>query len=135
MITDNLEMVRDIWGRDGGAVELMAPSVASIPEWRDLWAKFERYSASPGTMIALFQMNSQIDVRSVLPTIRVPTLVLHRRGDRACPIEGARRMASGIPGAKFVELDGEDHFPYVAIPARSPPRWKSSLPDSATKRQ
>jgi pimeloyl-ACP methyl ester carboxylesterase len=113
LITDNLEMVRDIWGRDGGAVELMAPSVASIPEWRDLWAKFERYSATPATMVALFQMNSQIDVRSLLPAIRVPTLVLHRRDDRCCPLEGARRMAEAIPGARFVELEGEDHFPYT----------------------
>jgi class 3 adenylate cyclase len=106
-------MIHDMWGRDGGTVDVFAPSVASIPEWRDLWAKLERYSATPGTVIALMQVNAQIDVRSVLPSIRVPTLVLHRRGDRALSLEGARHMADGIPGARFVELDGEDHFPYT----------------------
>jgi hypothetical protein len=58
-------------------------------------------------------MNAQIDVRHVLPTIRVPTLVLHRTGDRCLLVEEGRYVASLIPGARFVELPGDDHLPFV----------------------
>jgi hypothetical protein len=58
------------------------------------------------------QMNSTIDVRNVLSSISVPTLVLHRSGDEL-PIEGARWTAAQIPGASFVELDGSEHLPYI----------------------
>jgi len=68
-------------------------------------------SASPGAVLQLGRMNAEIDVRSVLPTIRVPTLVLHRADDHI-PIEGARWMAGQIPGARFVELPGGPHFPF-----------------------
>ncbi len=57
-------------------------------------------------------MNGQIDVRAALPTIQVPTLVLHRGGDRVVPSAVGQYMASQIPNAKFVELEGEDHLPY-----------------------
>lgn len=58
-------------------------------------------------------MNSRIDVRHVLPTIRVPTLVLHRSGDRDSRLEEGRYLADHIPGARFVELAGEDHIPWI----------------------
>jgi class 3 adenylate cyclase len=58
-------------------------------------------------------MNGEIDVRHVLPTIRVPTLLIHRVGDRSLPVEGSRYLAERIPGAKLVELPGEDHLPWV----------------------
>jgi pimeloyl-ACP methyl ester carboxylesterase len=58
-------------------------------------------------------MNAALDVREVLPTIRVPTLILHRRGDRVMPIEGARYMADRIASCRFVELSGQDHLPFV----------------------
>jgi class 3 adenylate cyclase len=66
---------------------------------------------SPGALVQLGRMNAEIDVRPVLPTIRVPTLVLHRREDHIA-IEGARWMAEQIPGARFVELPGGPHMPY-----------------------
>jgi class 3 adenylate cyclase len=69
--------------------------------------------ASPGAAVALTRMNAEIDVRHVLPTIRVPTLVIHRTGDRTLKIEEGRLVACGIPGAKFVELPGDDHLPFV----------------------
>ena len=74
-------------------------------------ARRDRMSISPGALVQLARMNAEIDVRPVLTTIRVPTLVLHRREDPV-PIEGARWMAEQIPGARFVELPGGPHMPY-----------------------
>ena len=69
--------------------------------------------ASPGAAVALTRMNAEIDVRAVLPSIKVPTLVLHRRGDRCLTIEEGRYVASKIPTATLVELPGDDHLPFV----------------------
>jgi pimeloyl-ACP methyl ester carboxylesterase len=104
--------IREGWGGPVG-IESRAPSVADDPEFRAWWAAYLRMGASPGAALALTQMNGQIDVRDVLPTVRVPTLILHRRGDRCLPVEGGRYMASRIPGASFVELPGDDHLPFV----------------------
>jgi class 3 adenylate cyclase/pimeloyl-ACP methyl ester carboxylesterase len=75
-------------------------------------ARRRRLSASPSSYLKMSQMNSTIDVRNVLSSISVPTLVLHRSGDEL-PIEGARWTAAQIPGASFVELDGSEHLPYI----------------------
>jgi hypothetical protein len=69
--------------------------------------------ASPGAAVALTRMNAQIDIRDVLPCVRVPTLVLHRVDDRCLPAGGSRYLASMIPGAEYVELPGRDHLPFV----------------------
>jgi hypothetical protein len=69
--------------------------------------------ASPGAALALTRMNAEIDIRDILPSIRVPTLVLHRTHDRCLRVEEGRYVASRIPGARFVELPGEDHLPFV----------------------
>jgi pimeloyl-ACP methyl ester carboxylesterase len=69
--------------------------------------------SSPGAAVALTRMNAEVDIRTVLPTIRVPALVLHRTGDRLLKIEEGRYLASLIPGARLVELPGEDHLPFV----------------------
>lgn len=76
-------------------------------------ATFLRHAASPGAAVALLKMNTQIDIRGILPTISVPTLVLHRTGDLDVNVEGGRWLASRIPGARFVELPGNDHLPWV----------------------
>jgi Adenylate and Guanylate cyclase catalytic domain len=76
-------------------------------------ATFFRRSASPGAALALLRMNTQIDVRGVLPAVRVPTLVLHRTGDLDANVEEGRWIAGQIPGARFVELPGSDHVPWV----------------------
>jgi len=76
-------------------------------------ATYCRRSASPGAAVALLKMNTQIDTRHVLPTIRVPTLVLHRTGDMDVNVEEGRWIAAHIPGARFVELPGDDHMPWV----------------------
>lgn len=76
-------------------------------------AAYSRSSASPGAAAALLRMNTEIDIRHVLPTISVPTLVLHRTDDRDPKIEEGRYIAARVPGAKFVELPGADHLPWI----------------------
>jgi len=100
------------WGGPVG-IEAFGPSSASDPAFREWWASYLRTGASPGAAVALARMNAEIDIRSVLPSIRVPTLVLHRRGDRCLRIEEGRYLASKIPGATFVELEGDDHLPFL----------------------
>lgn len=100
------------WGGPVGLAE-RAPSVAQDPAFREWWASFLRMGASPAAAIALTRMNAEIDVRHILPTIRVPTLVLHRTGDRCLLVEEGRYVASLIPNARFIELPGDDHLPFV----------------------
>jgi pimeloyl-ACP methyl ester carboxylesterase len=100
------------WGGPVG-IDERAPSVAQDPVFRSWWASYLRMGASPGAAVALTRMNSDTDVRGVLPSIRVPTLVLHRSGDRCLLVDEGRYLASRIPGARFVELPGDDHLPFV----------------------
>jgi class 3 adenylate cyclase len=106
------EEIREHWGGPVG-LEERAPSVANDAAFLDWWATYLRMGASPGAALALTQMNAEIDVRRVLPTIRVPTLVIHRTGDLCLKVEEGRYVAEQIPGAKFVELPGQDHLPFV----------------------
>jgi pimeloyl-ACP methyl ester carboxylesterase/DNA-binding winged helix-turn-helix (wHTH) protein len=106
------EEMRQEWGGPVG-VEERAPSVAADPQFREWWATYLRMGASPGAALALTQMNAEIDVRQVLPSIRVPTLVIHRSEDQCLKVEEGRYVAERIPGAKYVELPGRDHLPFV----------------------
>ncbi len=107
-----LEEMKKNWGGPVG-LEKRAPSVAADPQFRKWWAAYLRMGASPGAALALTRMNAEIDVRNVLPSIHAPALILHRREDSLLPVEGGRYIASRIPGAKFVELEGKDHLPFV----------------------
>jgi pimeloyl-ACP methyl ester carboxylesterase len=107
-----LQVIRDEWGGPVG-LEERGPSVASDPHFREWWAAYLRTAASPAAAVALTKMNSEADVRAVLPAIRVPTLVLHRTGDQCLRVDEGRFVARGIPGARFVELPGVDHLPFV----------------------
>ncbi|HYC59399.1 MAG TPA: alpha/beta fold hydrolase [Thermoanaerobaculia bacterium] len=104
--------IRAHWGGPLG-IEERAPSMAHDPVFREWWATYLRMGASPGAALALTQMNAEIDVRQVLPSIRVPTLVIHRTGDRCLTVEEGRYVAGRIPGAKYVELPGADHLPFA----------------------
>jgi pimeloyl-ACP methyl ester carboxylesterase/class 3 adenylate cyclase len=106
------EEMRRRWGGPVG-IEERAPSKADDPLFRDWWAEYLRMGASPGAAVALTKMNAEVDVRGVLPTVRVPTLVIHRAGDRCLKVEEGRYVAGLIPGAKYVELPGDDHLPFV----------------------
>ncbi len=104
--------IRTGWGGPVG-LDVRAPSMLQDEGFRRWWTTYLVRSASPSAVLALTRMNAQIDVRHVLPAIRVPTLVLHRTGDRSLDVRGARYMAESIPGAKFVEFPGDDHLPWV----------------------
>lgn len=106
------EQMRRDWGKPVG-IEERAPSLAADEEFRNWWAEYLRMGASPGAAVALTKMNAEIDVRHVLPLVRVPTLVLHRSGDLCLKVEEGRFVASLIPASKYVELDGIDHLPFV----------------------
>ena len=90
-----------------------APSKAGDEQFREWWARLLRLAASPQTALANIRIAQAIDVRSVLPSIRVSTLVIHRTGDRMVRVENGRYLAEHIPGARYVELPGEDHFPFA----------------------
>jgi pimeloyl-ACP methyl ester carboxylesterase len=107
-----IEEVRRSWGGPVG-LELRAPSRCRDESFRRWWATYLRMGASPGAAYALTRMNAEIDVRDVLSVIQAPTLIVHRTGDRSLPVEGARYMAERIPGARFLELPGDDHLPFV----------------------
>ena len=106
------EEIRAHWGKPVG-VEERAPSKADDPQFREWWATYLRMGVSPGGALALTQMNAEIDVRPILSSIRVPTLVIHRTDDQCLKVEEGRFVAERIPGAKFVELPGHDHLPFV----------------------
>jgi class 3 adenylate cyclase len=98
------------WGTPQSlAVTLFAPSLAGDQPAAERMAFYQRASASPGAAIAIMKMNREIDVRHVLPAIRVPTLVVHRTGELVINIAQARYLTQHIPGAKLVELAGVDH--------------------------
>jgi pimeloyl-ACP methyl ester carboxylesterase/DNA-binding winged helix-turn-helix (wHTH) protein len=100
------------WGKPVG-IEERAPSLANDEVFRNWWATYLRMGASPGAAVALTKMNAEIDVRNVLPTIRVPTLVIHRQGDLCLKVEEGRFLAQEINGCKYVEFEGIDHLPFV----------------------
>ena len=100
------------WGQGALYLELFAPSMIGDERYEEWFARLERLSVSPGAAISLARMNRQIDVRHVLSAIRVPTLVLHRKDDRVVAVEEGRYLAERIPGAKYVELEGADHWPW-----------------------
>src|ERR671934_1711251 len=89
------------------------PTVAADEEATAWAGRATRLSATPTTFAALRRMSLEIDIRAVLPTIRVPTLVLHRTGDRFVPVEVSRFVVHQIPGALYQELDGIDHIPWI----------------------
>ena len=101
-----------LWGT--GAI--MGQAVASLstdPDAVKLLAKFERLSASPGAARAYMLLNRLIDVTSILPSVRVPTLVLHRRTDAMIAVERGRELAALIPGAQYIEYPEGDHVPFT----------------------
>lgn len=97
----------------GGDIEVWAPSRADDAQAQEWLGRYRRAGVSPDGIQALVTMFMDIDVRHVLPTLRVPTLVLHRHGDRVVNWRAGRWMADQIPGARFVELAGQDHLPWA----------------------
>lgn len=94
-------------------IEVIAPSLAGDPVATRRLATYFRMSASPHGALAIAKLNTDIDVRHVLPAIRVPAVVMHREQDADAHVEEARYIATRIPGARLVVLSGADHLPYV----------------------
>jgi pimeloyl-ACP methyl ester carboxylesterase len=111
-----LQAIRAGWGSAPVGLDVRVPSRANDPLYRQWWMRYLVKSATPKAALVLTEMNSQIDVRSALPAIRVPTLVMHRLDDRTLPVGASRYMAERIRGAKYVEFSGEDHSPWTSDP-------------------
>jgi class 3 adenylate cyclase len=105
LITDCRENWPSLWYLTGPG--------AGIPrddqELLDFWVRYGQAAASPAAAAALEEMNQQIDIRDILPTIGVPTLVMNRRGDPVAHVDAARQLADSIPGARFVDFPGDNH--------------------------
>jgi pimeloyl-ACP methyl ester carboxylesterase len=98
------------WGAESDLGKMAPNADPALLRW---WAARARAAASPGAARDLILMNSRIDVRGILPAVSVPTLVLHRRGDLDAHVDEGRYIAEHIPGARFVELEGDDHLPWI----------------------
>jgi class 3 adenylate cyclase len=103
------------WGGPGnveGFLSILAPSMIDDPFTRDWWLRFARSAMSPREVAEDLRAIAGVDIRHVLSTIRVPTLILHRTGDRMADVKASRYMAERIPDARLVELPGEDDLPF-----------------------
>jgi class 3 adenylate cyclase/pimeloyl-ACP methyl ester carboxylesterase len=96
----------------GPPLHLWAPSVADDPSVQQWWGQHERLSSSPGSIRAMMEQNRLTDIRPILPTINVPSLVLHREGDMIVNVGQGQYLGRTIPGAKYVEFPGNDHFSF-----------------------
>lgn len=112
LLQPTLDMARDHWG-EGRFIQILAPSLAGNQDAVERWAKAERATLNPRMAKMIWQFTGSIDVRSVLPAVRVPTLVLHRKRDRAVPVSCGRYLAEHIAGASYRELEGKDHMMWV----------------------
>jgi len=100
-------------GDEFGDLEILAPSMATDPQFRQWWRRAGNRGASPATARALSRTRFQSDLRAVLPTIRVPTLIIQRKDDRAVRADHGRYLAEHIPSARYAEVPGDDHLPFV----------------------
>jgi class 3 adenylate cyclase len=106
------EAIEHRWGEELG-LDTLAPSRLDDPVLKRWLEAYIRRSASPSAALALARMNTEVDVRDVLTSVRVPALIMHREGDRDAQVDEGRYIADRIPGARFVELHGDDHLPWL----------------------
>ena len=106
------DYVESSWG-SGNSVGNFAPSMADDEDFRIWWGKFERLGATPRAVVDLMRMNKEIDISEIVPSISVPTLVIHRAEDTLIDVEAGRFLAANIPGARYLELPGKDHVAWV----------------------
>ncbi|TMM04029.1 MAG: alpha/beta fold hydrolase [Actinobacteria bacterium] len=106
-----LDLIENHWG-EGRFLQLFAPSRAGDQHFVDWWTRFERSSVSPSMARKTVELNAGSDLSGVLPTIQVPTLVLHRRDNPLIPVDAGREAAALIPGARFVEASGTDLYDF-----------------------
>lgn len=112
-----LNAIETNWGQPI-LIDELAPSIAADQKFRQWLGKFYRSSASKTDAAKMHKMSMKIDIRPVLHSISVPTLVLHAINDRVCPIDDGRYLAREIPDARLIELESDDHLPYVGCTDR-----------------
>jgi pimeloyl-ACP methyl ester carboxylesterase len=107
-----LRRTRETWGT-GGIADVFSPSASSDERYRQWWARYQRMGSSPGRSTTMARLVFAVDVRNILSTIHVPTLVIHRKDFRFFPVELGRYLGEHIANAKYVELPGADGFIYL----------------------
>jgi pimeloyl-ACP methyl ester carboxylesterase len=107
-----MQMMESEWG-NCALIDVFSPSVHDDEAFRSWWGRYERQSASPGAAVAIQRLNAKLDVRPILSSVRVPTLILYRAGEFVAHVEGSKYLARHIAGATYVELNGVDYHPYV----------------------
>ncbi len=120
-VDDWIQLVERSWGTEEfwkANSDIVSPRIRTDPDRARAWAKYSRLSASPGAALTIEHMQRGTDIRSVLPTVRVPTLVMHRTRDPSEDVEQAHYIGEQIGGAKVVELPGDDHAPFVGDTGR-----------------
>jgi pimeloyl-ACP methyl ester carboxylesterase len=115
-----LTLIRVGWGQENAAFRQLFTSQfipSGTKEQADWFNELQRITVSPEVAARMLEVNGQTDVTALLPRVTVPTLVLHARDDARVPFEAGRRMAAGIPGARFVTLQGRNHLFLETEPA------------------
>jgi class 3 adenylate cyclase len=103
----------ETWGDNAVLLKLWAPSVADDPVAQEQWNRMLVFGGTPATATAWLEMIQETDIRGTLPAIRVPSLVIHRTGDRIMPVAHGRYLGEHIPDARYVELPGADHLWWI----------------------
>jgi class 3 adenylate cyclase len=111
LLESGFELLLPLWG-DGSTVDIAAPSQSDNPAARAFFGRMQRATSSPGMIAALGQMFLGIDVRDVVSSVHVPTLILHRVHDRLVNVRNSRWLAEHMPNARYIELPGDDHVPW-----------------------
>ncbi len=112
LVASYVDAIEHAWGT-GGCFEMLAPAMVTTEEARRQWARIERLTATPDVLAAATRAVFESDVSDVLPAIQAPTLAICRRGDRHVRYEHSGYVASRIPGAKLLELPGDEHLPFA----------------------
>jgi len=107
-----IDRVVERWGK-GLGLQFFVPSRKDDERLREQWGRLQVQSGSPHDAVAFMRMAFEIDVRHVVPSITAPTLVLHRVGDEICHVENGRWLGRHIDSAKYVELPGGNHIPWI----------------------
>jgi pimeloyl-ACP methyl ester carboxylesterase len=112
---ESMATLAERWSIPPSSLSIFVPSRGDDPRLLQWFARLKVQAASPAAAEAFMRMAHEIDVRHVVPAIRVPTLILHSVGDRVCHVENARYLARNLPGARYVELPGGDHVMYAEL--------------------
>jgi pimeloyl-ACP methyl ester carboxylesterase len=112
---ESMATLSERWSEPPSSLRIFVPSRGDDPRLLEWFGRLKVQAASPAAAEVFMRMAHEIDVRSVVPTIRVPTLILHSAGDQICHVENARYLARTIPGASYIELPGADHVMYVEL--------------------